>query len=409
MSEVYTEEFDLVIVGAGMVGSALAVFLRHSNLKVALIESYQFNKNNTETSFDDRNLVLSLASKNILQNQNLWQKIQTDITPIKKIHITEENRFGNVILDAKQLNLDALAFSLKAKDLGTLLHNELENSSNLKLICPAIVSTINQKNELVEIEFEAMGEKQKIKSHLLVLADGSNSNFREQIGFKTTQKNYHQHAIVSNVQAEINHNFTAYERFSSSGPFALLPRPAANEFGMVFCVNSDEAEYYLNLAEKAFLKTANKRFGRRLGKFTRLGTRKAYPLKLVVAEQQYIKHIILLGNSSHTIHPNAAQGFNLGLRDVAVLAEQLTKAINRKQNINDSTLLDEYVRLRKQDQDNVIRFTDGIASLFYNDDVIKKSIRSLTMASIQHIPVLKHSLMIRATGLYGEQATMVKQ
>ncbi len=409
MSEDFSEDFDLIIVGAGMIGSALAVFLRNTNLKIALIESHEFNIS-SESSFDDRNLVLSQASKNIFQKQNLWENFHTDITPIRKIYISEENRFGNVFLDSKSLRLDALAYSLKAKDLGSLLHKELANHhSRLNLICPATVCTVSQNAEQVEVELESSGKRHLIKSRLLILADGSNSQFREQIGFTITEKNYHQHAIVSNVQTELAHDFTAYERFSSSGPFALLPRPTVNEFGMVFCVNSDEVEYYLNLPDEVFLKSASKRFGRRLGKFLRLGTRKAYPLKLLVSEQQYIQHVLLLGNSSHTIHPNAAQGFNLGLRDVAVLAEQLINAIENKQAINDIKLLDQYVNLRKKDQDSVIRFTDGLASLFYNENILKQSFRSLGMAAVEHVPVLKHSLMLRAMGLYGEQATMVKQ
>ncbi len=407
MTNKQKDQYDLVIVGAGMVGSSLAHSLRHSGLKIALIESVTFD-NSTQPSYDDRNLVLALSSQRILQGLDLWDTLVASTTPIKQIHVSEQHRFASVQMSAKQLKLPALAYSVKARDLGQTLLHQLDSIPLLDFICPATVTNIKQNKKSVSITVSKQDEFVTIRSALLVLADGSLSKTRNLLGFITSEKDYGQTAIVSNVTPEISHNFTAYERFNQEGPFALLPSGPKN-CGMVFTVKTDRTETCMNMEDGEFLQSVEKRFGRRLGRFLEIGARKSYPIRFLQVVDQYQGRVLLLGNSAHTIHPNAAQGFNLGLRDVAGLSEQLMTARSKRQDIGSEPVLHNYQMTRKTDQDSVIKFTDTLASIFYNDDLIKGKLRAAGMLLTELVPSVKENLMIRAMGLKGKQPTLVRQ
>ena len=408
MSKTSSASYDLIIVGAGMIGSALAICLRNSNLKIAVVESREVNVQSAR-SFDDRNLVLSLASQRILHSMQLWQTLVSYATPINKIHVSEQDRYGAVNLTADDFNANALAFAIKARDLAQTMHEKLGSMDNVELFCPATVTAITQHTSHDDVYITYQNHSQVISASLVVLADGTNSFCRQLLGFECQQKQYHQQAIVSNVVTELPLNNTAYERFSSQGPMALLPTTNQTEAGLVFCVNQSELDYYLGLSDEEFLCHLTERFSRRLGRFLKVGTRSHYPLSLLTVETPYKGRSLLMGNAAHTIHPNAAQGFNLGLRDVACLSELLTESVNDKFDIGSPSLLQRYEKQRLDDQTRIIRFTDGLAEIFYNDDVFKKIIRGKAMALLETLPPLKRSLMVRAMGLYGNQANMVKQ
>lgn len=401
------DQYDLIIVGAGMIGSALAICLRESGLNIAMIESHQFTISN-ESSFDDRNLVLSLSSQRILASQQLWNNLVAEASQIKKIHVSEQHRFASVVLSADQLGLDTLAFSLKARSLGQMFHQQLSNISKLEMFCPASVIAINQDSNSVFVDVKTDDKIRRLKSRLLILADGTLSAGRKMLGFETTEKDYQQQAIVCNVETEISQQSIAYERFSKHGPIALLPTVTEKQSGLVFTVENDQLGFYLNANDDEFLESITDRFGRRLGKFIRVGSRKNYPLRLISTKQQFIGRTLLMGNSAHTIHPNAAQGFNLGLRDVACLVELINPLSTTRQDIGAKAVLEKYSQSRKSDHERVIKFTDGLANVFYNDDVIKSRLRSLAMLVTEQTPMIKRSLMVRALGLYGTQAKMVK-
>lgn len=400
------DQYDLIIIGAGMVGSALAIALRGAGIKTAIIESYSFKASNT-SSFDDRNLVLSLSSQRILQQMQLWNGVSANSTPVKTIHISEQGRFASVLLEARQMGLDALAYSLKARELGQNFHAEFSNIANLRLLCPATVVDIQQDTGFASVHIEQNNERRILTGRLLVVADGSDSTGRQLLGIEAHSKAYNQHAIVCNVETELGHHNTAYERFNQYGPVALLPTATDHQCGLVYVVPDTMLQQYLEMSDDDFLHAATRRFSRRLGRFLKLSTRRDYPLRLITVSDHIKGRALLLGNSAHTVHPNAAQGFNLGLRDVACLAECLINARQQQQDIGARSLLQGYIDMRKTDHNQVIQFTDGLARLFYNDNVITSKLRNYLMLMTEHLPILKQSLMIRAMGLYGQQASIV--
>lgn len=403
-------DYDLIIVGAGMVGSSLALGLSHtlgSKLKVAVIEAVQY-QGQAESNFDDRSLALSLSTQRILSAFDLWQEFTNKLTPIEKIHVSEQHRFASVRMNASTLGLPALAYVLPARELGCVLLDKIKQMPNLDFICPANVREVQQSNDSVQLTLDEKGEEKLLRSRLVVLADGSLSKVRSLLGFKLKEKDYGQHAIVANVSMELEHQFTAYERFNIEGPFALLPS-GSDRCGMVFSIRNNDLQHYMALDDEGFMQAAEQRFGRRLGRFTRIGKRKSYPLRLIEAKEAYKGRVLLLGNSAHTIHPNMAQGFNLGLRDVAGLVEVLSQVVEKKQDIGSKASLETYLALRQEDQNKVIQMTDGLTRIFYNDDVIKSALRNMGLLVTDLIPAIKKPLMQQAMGIRGKQPQCVRQ
>ena len=239
-------------------------------------------------------------------------------------------------------------------------------------------------------------------------ADGVDSRTRAMLGIKATVEDYEQVAIVSNVIPEKHHADTAYERFTESGPLALLPH-TEQRCVLVFTVAAEDADNYLQMDEQCFLNSLMERFGRRLGKFSKLGQRKSYPLKMLQVEEQVKHRAVVLGNAAHAVHPNGAQGFNLGLRDAAALAEILIAAEKNNQDIGALTILESYLESRVEDQQRVLKFTDRLARNFYNKQPLKIIARNFVMLATDLTPPLKHHFTRNAMGFWGRQPSLVSK
>jgi 2-octaprenyl-6-methoxyphenol hydroxylase len=228
------------------------------------------------------------------------------------------------------------------------------------------------------------------------------------LGIKASVEDYQQVAIVSNVMPERPHEDTAYERFTETGPLALLPH-SQQRCVLVFTVAANETEKYMQMDEQSFLDALLQRFGRRLGKFSNLGQRKSYPLKMLQVEEQVKHRVVILGNAAHAVHPNGAQGFNLGLRDAAALAEVLIQAQEDNQDIGALSLLESYLESRVEDQQRVLNFTDRLAKNFYNKQALKIIARNLVMLATDLSPSLKHRFTRSAMGFWGCQPSLVSR
>ena len=338
-------DFDIIIIGGGAVGAALACALSSSSLKIAVIEAVS-EKADIQPSYDDRGISISLSSKNIFDNLGLWQNISPHANPVKNIHVSDRHHFGFVRLDAASMGVSALGYIVLARELGKVFMRCIEASDNIDLLCPASVTDVEISDSMVSVRVNADGAEKTITSRLLIAADGTESRTRTMLGIETSVKDYEQVAIVSNVIPERSHNDTAYERFTESGPVALLPY-TQQRCVLVFTVAAGDADKYLQLDEQRFLNILLQRFGRRLGKFSKLGQRKSYPLKMLQVEEQVKHRAVVLGNAAHAVHPNGAQGFNLGLRDAAALAEKLIEAQEKNLDIGEYTLLSSYLESRK--------------------------------------------------------------
>ncbi len=410
-----THDYDIIIVGGGAVGAALACALTHlqqsasanNRLRIAVIEAVS-PKADAQPSYDDRGLSISLSSKNILDNIGIWQNIASHSNPIKKIHVSDQHHFGFVRLDAESMSLPALGYVVLARELGKAFNEVIKAADDIDLFCPALVTEIEMSISCASVTLNDEGNVTTITGKLLVAADGAESKSRRLLGINAHVEDYEQVAIVSNVMPEQAHANTAYERFTETGPLALLPH-TQQRCVVVFTVATVDAERYLQMDEQSFLECLMKRFGRRLGRFSDLGQRKSYPIKMLQAEQQIQHRAVVLGNAAHTVHPNAGQGFNLGLRDAAALAEILIAAQQSKQDIGEINVLETYLQSRTEDQERVMQFTDRLVNSFYNRQPLKILARNLLMLATDLTPPLKQRFTHKAMGFWGHQPSLVSR
>lgn len=399
-------DYDIVIVGAGMVGASLACALAPSQLRIAIIEPVIFG-DDQQPSYDDRGLTLSASSKRILEQINVWQQVHAFATSIKKIHVSEQGRFGFTHLDAEETGHSELGNIVVARSLGQALHKQMASFDNVKLICPAELKQFHREKESMSLEVSESGQIKTMTAGLLVGADGSRSLVRRLAGINTSEKDFKQTAIVANVTTQKPNNSTAFERFTPHGPIALLPIDK-NRSVLVFTVERDSAEQYLAMSDEQFIKEVEIEFGRRLGMIEQIGQRRSYPLFFIEALEQYQQQLVLLGNAAHSIHPNAAQGFNLGLRDVAGLAECIFNRINKGYEISDICILEDYIELRQDDQKRIMQLSNKLASIFYNEFPVLSSARNAAMFALDIIPELKKSFMQTTMGFAGVQPRLVR-
>ncbi|MFK8069101.1 MAG: 2-octaprenyl-6-methoxyphenyl hydroxylase [Gammaproteobacteria bacterium] len=404
-------DFDCLIVGGGMVGASLACALRdqvldNKPIKIAVVEAFSPNKNNPP-NYDDRGLGIAPASQRILQGLGLWEKLEAEATPIKKIHISDRGHFAATRLSAEKMGVDQLGHIVIGRALGEVLHDTLNHSENIEYICPATVANIEHQSDHISVEIQNQKGTNKVTARLLIAADGGNSQVRKMLDVETEAKQYDQTAIVTNVTPEISHNNTAFERFTSTGPLALLPS-SDQRCVVVWTTKTEQADSIMQLEESEFLEQLEKRFGHRLGKFLKMGQRRSYPINLIKAKQLIGPRFAILGNAAHTIHPNAAQGLNLGLRDIAQMAELIVEAARSNKDIGHPELLNAYAESRQKDHQQVIHFSDGLTKIFYNDNPVLITLRNLAMLGVEHFPPAKRALTRRAMGLSGEPPRLVR-
>ena len=354
-------------------------------------------------SYDERSIAVAYGSQRILSSLGLWKDIIAE--PIQQIHISEQGRFGAVRLHSCDYAVDAFGHVATARTLGTALLHSLQSMPNIDFFCPARVlnCAIQDHNVTVGVQTTAANGAAKVrqlKAALLIAADGARSVVREQLGLKARVKHYNQSAIVANISPEYGHQQIAYERFTASGPLALLPL-TKQRYGLINTVASSEQDNWLNLDDTDFLTALKRRFGDRLGDFLRVGRRSAYPLQAVSVEQKALPRVVVIGNAAHTLHPVAGQGFNLGMRDMATLAEIICQAWLARQDLGSRTVLQAYLDRRKTDQRRIARFTDSLVSVFGSRLLPLRLARGLGLLAFDLCPPAKRLLVRQSMGLAG--------
>jgi 2-octaprenyl-6-methoxyphenol hydroxylase len=394
-----TDSFDLLIVGGGMVGASLAHAVKGLGLKVGVIEAWPL-ESSVQPSFDDRVIALSWGSRVILQAMGVWNQVQPVAEPIFDIHISDRGHFGFTRLNHKQQGVEALGYVVTARELGQALLGDLTDLQTVEMICPARLLSFSVSDSEVEIRIDGASGEQRLSARLLVAADGGDSQVRQFLSIPLKEKPYGQTAIIANLRAEQPHHGIAYERFTDTGPLALLPM-ADQCLSMVWTARDDQVSELMALSDERFLLKLQDRFGYRLGRLHDLGKRIAYPLRLRQAAKQISERVALVGNAAHAIHPVTGQGFNLGLRDVAVLADLLSDAANRRQDPGAMALLKAYAKWRKNDQNSVAMITDSLARLFANPFGPLRLVRNLGMVGLDVSPALKRRVAYQFMGLNG--------
>jgi 2-octaprenyl-6-methoxyphenol hydroxylase len=392
---------DVIIVGGGLVGASLACALAPLGLRVALIEAVAFRAA-SQPSYDDRTLALSASSCRILQTIGLWAELQENATAIREIHVRELNRPGHVVMSPSDLGLDRFGHVIEARTFGAAMAAALSRLEHLDFLCPATVSAIRVTEDRVIVEYTGADGAGCVEGGLLVGADGAHSCVRESLGIETERHDYGQSAVICNVTPERHHDGRAFELFTPTGPFAVMPH-VNSRCGLIWCVETEQVQALLELPDADFLARANARFGGHLGSFVKVGARSSYPLRLVRAREDIRPRVVILGNAAHAIHPVGAQGFNLGLRDAAVLAEVLADAVRRggPSVIGNLDILRRYSDWRAPDQQGTIAYSDGLARMFSNPSPIAAAARTAGLLAHAFIPSLRRQLAVRAMGYRG--------
>ncbi len=355
--------FDLVVVGGGMVGATLACALSKQmpGLSVAIVESVKYT-GKSHPGFDGRSIALSYGSKEILEKLELWQDLASSATPINHIHVSDRGHSGMVTLDHTEYQLDALGYVVELADSGRVLHNALAQLPKLNWFCPDSLTQIQQLADKVVL---TLSSGKVIESRLVIGADGGLSKCRQLLNLPTEVTDYGTSAIIANVETSELHQNRAFERFTQSGPLALLPM-SSNRSSLVWSVDNTELEQIMELPERAFLQALQQAFGFRMGRFIRSGQRFSFPLKLVQTHEPVHHRVVCIGNAAHTLHPIAGQGYNLGLRDVFVLVEIIKQAQATGADIGCFNTLNRYWQQRRSDHHTTIAMTNTLAQVFAN-------------------------------------------
>ena len=395
--------FDILIVGGGMVGASLAVALKPLKLKIGLIEVFNFGVAE-QPSYDDRSIALSYGSSRIYQGMGLWSKLQSGVENIQHIHISDRGHFGATRLAATQENVPALGYVVESRVLGKLLYEELTDS-DIALLVPAKVFAVTQDADSVHVSIERNGVVDSVQTRLLVVSDGSQSAVRDMLGIAATRREYHQTALIANVTTAEPHRHTAYERFTPNGPLALLPL-TEGRYSLVWTHRDEDVAATMALDDAAFLRKLQAEFGYRQGEFVRVGQRATYPLVLQKSVQEVAGRAVVIGNASHALHPVAGQGLNLGLRDVATLADLLADAARNGADPGSRTLLADYAQRRQPDYAAVVQYTDTLVRIFSNDFAPLGHARAGGLLAVDRVPLLRHWITRQSMGLRHRQARL---
>jgi len=357
-------DYDLVIVGGGLIGGSLACAAAGIGLRIALVEAVAAEAPQ-QPSYDERVIALSWGSRQILQAIGLWGALEADAAPIQRVHISDRGHFGFSHLDHEDLGVEALGYVVPARTLGLAIRAALAAAEGVHVLCPARLAGQRVWAEGVDLDIHMEPGQRTLSTHLLVAADGGESRIRKGLGIETTERPYGYDAVITTVTSDRPRLGVAFERFTETGPLALLPM-TEGRYSVVWTCRAEETAEILALGDQAFLSRLQARFGQRLGRLSRPAPRRAYPLKLVLTPETTRRRIVLIGNAAHTLHPVAGQGFNLGLRDVAALAEVLADCAKEGGDPGAPPVLDAYRRWRGGDQREVALLTDGLARLFVN-------------------------------------------
>lgn len=400
-----TTDYDILIVGGGMVGATMAHALSPLPLRIGVIEAVPF-KSDSQPSYDDRAIALAYGSAKVFQTMGLWPKLEDKVSPIKKIHVSDRGHFGTTRIDSSTENVPALGYVVENRVVGAVLAEELPKLENVELICPATVTHVDLSDAAAHLTLEREGVISELTAKQVIAADGGNSVVRNLLDIPTRTWDYGQTAVIANVTPSRHHNGVAYERFTDSGPVAMLPNAYAstddpNRCSLVWTVKTGDEERVLGLSDEAFLSELQARFGYRLGKLEKVGRRNAYPLRLVRAKQQVRPRLALVGNAAHTLHPIAGQGFNLGLRDVAVLADVIADALAAELDIGEAQVMEKYAQWRNWDHRKVIGLTDTLVRLFSTPLAPVALARNIGLYTLDVVPPLKRILTKQTMGLSG--------
>ena len=404
-----TQDAEVLVIGGGLIGATLAIALGQAGIDTAVVDT-QDPKAGLDAGFDGRASAIALATRRVLQGLKIWPMLEKEAAPIMDIRVSEGNSLFFLHYDHKDAGNEPFGYMVENRNIRKALHHRLQQLTNIRLYAPDAIRTLDRPSGGVKADLSGGG---KINARLAVACDGRASQTREQAAIAVTNWSYKQSGIVCTVGHERCHDFIAHEHFLPAGPFAILPlmgdlnRPGHCS-SLVWTERASLAPSIMALDEAEFLAELKSRFGDFLGELEVIGPKWCYPLSLQFAERTIDKRLALAGDAAHAMHPIAGQGLNMGLRDVAALAEVLLDARRLGLDIGEATVLERYQRWRRFDNTLMLAMTDGLNRLFSNDIKPLRLARDLGMAAVNQLPPLKKFFMRNAMGLVGDLPRLMK-
>lgn len=392
-------DFDLLIIGGGMVGATLACALGDTPLRIAVVEAHEAQTEWPEEGFDIRVSAITRATQRVFEAVGAWEGMaQRRVCPYQHMHVWDATGSGSIDFDAADIGEPDLGLIVENRVILAALLERMAAFDNVELLCPARVGELERSADGVSLTLE---DGRTLRARVIIGADGANSWVREQAGIDTTGWAYDQTAVVATIKTSRHHQETCWQRFMPSGPLAFLPLPGGYS-SIVWSTTPERAAELVEMDESRFLDQLQLAFGDKLGRMESTGPRGAFPLLLRHANRYSDERLVLVGNAAHAIHPLAGQGLNLGVSDVAALAEVLLQAQQDGQDIGELAVLRRYERWRKADNVAVMAAMDGFKRLFSNDNGALKLLRNAGLKLADRALPAKNLLIRRAMGLSGD-------
>lgn len=394
---------DILIAGGGLVGGTLACALAEGGFTVAVVDT-QDPREGLDVAFDGRASAIALSSKRVFDGLKLWPLMEAEASPINEIRVSDGDSLFFLHYDREDVGAEAFGFMVENRTNRKALAQRFKDFKNLTLLAPTRIAELTRNPGDVHAVLEDGSE---VRAKLIIGAEGRRSPTRDAAGIKTTNWSYNQTGIVCTVAHELSHDHVAHEHFLPAGPFAILPL-LNNRSSIVWTERDERVPAIMNLDEAGFLAELKKRFGDFLGELEVVGPRWAYPLSLQYADRAHDHRLVLAGDASHGMHPIAGQGLNMGLRDVAVLAEVLTDGRRLGLDPGDGLLLQSYEQWRRFDNTLMLAMTDALNRLFSNNVEPVRIARDLGLAAVNKMPALKKVFMQHAMGTVGDLPRLMR-
>lgn len=393
------KRYDLIIVGGGLVGAGFAVALKNSGLNIALIDARM------PSSDDPRLFALNVSSCQFLDNLGCWDALKEHTAPIRQVHVSHQGHFGAVRMHHAEINLPNLGHVVPAKYIEAEINSALDTIPHADIYRPARLKQLQQANGEAELLIETNAGELKLTTPLVIGADGTASTVRTLVNIPIDVVDYQQSALVARVILADPHQHVAYERFYQHGALALLPLPN-NECASIISATEGEVARLQALTDDDYLAVMQKIIGSRVGKFKAIGQRHCFPLKMTMATRAQDGCVLLLGNAAHTLHPIAAQGFNLALYEVAVLVEGILE--KRKQNTPiTAASLHQLLAQNRSQQIVSVKVSHWLNKLFSRQSLPTNFLLSLGMTGFNMATPVKNKFMQVMTGRFGRVPSLL--
>ena len=389
-------DYDLAIVGGGIVGLTLACALKDSGLRVALIEA----QTPEQTAARRQAYAMSLLSGRIFKGIGVWPQISPHITHFQRVRLSDANYPQEVVFRPEDLNTKAVYYGAEHGVLITALQDCVRQCSSVSYLCPAQLIAVEHQPEAVQLKVEMAGQELTLRAQLMVAADGARSRIRQQAGIGSVGWKYWQSCITAVLKPEKSHQDTAYERFWPDGPFAILPLPG-NRCQIVWTVPHTKAEAILALPREQFLAELSRNYGDQMGALTLVSEPRLFKVQLMQSNSYVQPRLALIGDAAHCCHPVGGQGLNMGIRDAAALAQVLQTGFARGEDLGDLRLLKRYEWWRRRENWLVLGFTDFLNRCFSNTFLPLVIVRRLGIQILQTVLPLKRLMLRLMTGLLG--------